>query len=272
MKKILYTILIGLLAVNTSFSQNSQGKDTVTNYTDINGNKQGKWIKYYDANKEYVRYIGFFIDNKPQGTFKHYHPNGRVKAVQNYNENGSSDVKFYWDNGAMAANGKFNTHQKRIGDWIFFYPSGEKQRKVYFKEGKRQGEEVTYFQNGSILTSYTYLDDVKNGAYSFYFNNGNIREKGQYVNGVKQGEFTTYLPDKSLDEKGNYIDGKKEGKWLVAKQDNSFDTIEYKNGERTDRDSLENAFWKRAEWAKEHPEQFKRPEDYYDNPFEYFKP
>lgn len=271
MQKILCLIAISFFAVNLSFGQTTEGKDSVLNYTDINGNKQGQWIQYYDEAKEAIRYTGFFIDNIPQGIFKHYHPNGRIKAVQEFDKNGSSIVEFFWENGNPAARGNFDPNRERIGNWFFFYAYGEKQRKVKFEQGKRQGEEITYYKNGQILTKYNYVDDIRHGAYTFYFENGNIREEGQYVNGVKQGKFNLYLPDGNLDEKGEYIDDHKEGNWLIANQDDSFDTVEYRKGVRTDRDSLESEFWKRAQWAKDHQEEFKKPEDYLDNPFEFFK-
>ena len=54
------------------FAQNvgQEGSDTLLNYKDINGLKQGKWIKKYVNGQ--VRYKGYSVDNVPKGDFYQY--------------------------------------------------------------------------------------------------------------------------------------------------------------------------------------------------------
>jgi antitoxin component YwqK of YwqJK toxin-antitoxin module len=271
MQKLLYLIALSILTVNLSFGQTTQGEDSVLNYTDISGNKQGKWIKYYDDDNQYIRYSGFFINNEPQGVFKHYHPNGKIKAVQEFNDDGSSIIEMHWENGNIGARGSYNADKERHGKWIFYYAGGERQKETTYNNGIIEGLETAYYKNGQKLTEIYYENGVKQGEYTFYFDNGNVREKGVYENDQKHGKFEVYYPDGSLDEKGFYRDDRKEGDWLVSNQDGKFDTVEYRAGVRTDRDSLENEFWEKVEWAKENQQKFQNPEDYLDNPFEYFR-
>ncbi len=271
MQKLLYLIVISLFAVNLSFAQNTQGEDSVLNYTDINRNKQGKWIKYYDDDQEYIRYSGFFIDNEPQGVFKHYHPNGKIKAIQKFTDNGSSIIEMHWENSNLAARGSYNADKERDGKWIFYYAGGERQKETTYQNGIQEGLETRYYKNSEKLTEIIYKNGIKEGKYTFYFDNGKVREKGFYLNDMKHGEFQVFFPDGSLDERGIYKDNRKEGDWLITKQDGSFDTVEYRSGVRTDRDSLESEFWKKVEWAKKNQDKLKNPEDYRDNPFEFFR-
>lgn len=271
MRQFIYLLIISLFAANISFGQTTEGKDSVINYTDINGNKQGRWIKYYDDEKQYPRYTGFFIDNVPQGIFKHYHTNGKIKAIQEFNEDGSSIIELRWYNGNIGARGSYDSKQIRHGKWIFYYAGGERQKEVTYNKGVLEGLETTYYKNGKKLTEIHYENGIKEGKYVFYFDNGNVREKGFYHNNMKHGEFQVFFPDGTMDEQGIYRDNRKEGDWLIATQDGGFDTVEYKHGERTDRDSLESEFWKKVEWAKEHQDEMKNPEDYLDNPFEFFR-
>jgi antitoxin component YwqK of YwqJK toxin-antitoxin module len=261
----IFTIIFGEIVVNAQ----TTGNDTTINFIDINGNKQGKWIKYYD--NEQVRYTGFFIDDKPQGTFKHYHPNGELKAIQDFEENGDIRTELFWDNGNIAAKGKFNSERKKNGLWHYYYESGELHKTLYYLNGIKDGKEITYYKNGEMVLEFHYQNDIKEGAYTFYFDNGIIREKGFYHDNMKNGEFTVYYPDGSLDEKGIYRNHLKEGKWILSTPEGTYDTVMFVNGERTDRDSLEAEFFKKMQWAKENQDKFKQPEDYLDNPFEFFK-
>lgn len=264
-------IICALLILSPAFvfSQNTTGKDTVTNYTDINGNKQGKWIKYYDNSR--VKYSGFFIDNIPQGVFRHYHTNGKIKALQTFSKDGSSFTEFHWKDGAVAAKGYFNSKRQKHGQWIYYFESGEKQKIIDYRNGEKDGIETSFYRNGNKLIENHNKFNKKEGEYLFYFMNGNIRQRGFYLAGMKQGEFIHYRPDGTIEERGIYKNNNREGQWLIMNDKDIIDTVIFKNGVRTDKDSLENEFWKKTQWAKEHQENFKVPEDYLDNPFEFFR-
>ena len=69
-------ILIIILLGNAALSQNvGQKGDTLKNYTDINGLKQGYWQKkYYNGN---IKYEVYFKNNKPIGEFKRFYESGK---------------------------------------------------------------------------------------------------------------------------------------------------------------------------------------------------
>src|SRR6056297_2233477 len=113
-------ILVLLFFIPAGLTAQETGEDTTLNFTDINGNKQGRWIKYYDNGQ--MRYRGFFIDDQPQDTFWHYHPNGEIKARQIFNDKGSSRAKLYYEDGTLASYGNFNQEREKNGRWVFYYP------------------------------------------------------------------------------------------------------------------------------------------------------
>ncbi|MFO7789088.1 MAG: toxin-antitoxin system YwqK family antitoxin [Bacteroidales bacterium] len=264
--KLFYFLVIFILPMWLSAQET--GKDSVINYTDISGNKQGKWIKYYDNDQ--IRYKGFFIDDQPQDTFVHYHRNGELKARQIFNDDGSSRTKMYWNNGNIAAQGKFNKKKNKEGRWVFYFETGEKESEVDYSDGKKDGDKIDYFKNGQVLMEVEYQDDVKEGEYVFYFKNGQVREKGFYHDGVRHGEFVYRRPDGVLAEKGVYKNGKRVGEWKIRNDDGEMETVTYIKGERTDRDSLEKAFHEYSEWAEENQDKIDDPEDFKENPLEYF--
>ncbi|MGC9332048.1 MAG: hypothetical protein ACP5DZ_09285 [Bacteroidales bacterium] len=244
------------------------GEDTVINYTDINGNKQGTWIKYY--NNDQIRYKGFFINNQPVDTFYHYHHNGALKAMQIFNDDGSSHTKMYWDNGNIAAKGQFNKNKEKEGKWIYYFETGDKESEVTYSDGTKDGNQIDYYKNGQVLIAVEYKDGVKDGEYTFYFDSGQVREKGFYSNGLRHGEFFYYEPNGVVYERGIYRNGLREGKWEIRNNDGEMETVIYIKGERTDRDSIEKAFEEYSKWAKENQDKLDNPEDYQENPLEYF--
>jgi antitoxin component YwqK of YwqJK toxin-antitoxin module len=244
------------------------GEDTVINYTDINNNKQGKWIKYYDNDQK--RYEGFFIDDQPVDTFIHYHRNGELKARQIFNDDGSSRTKMYWDNGNIAAKGNFNKKKEKDGKWIYYFETGDKESEVTYSDGTMDGEKTDYYKNGQVLMEVEYKDGVKDGEYTFYFDSGQVREKGFYSNGLRHGEFVYYEPNGVMYEKGIYRNGKRVGKWKIRNNEGEMETIIYIKGERADRDSIEQKFEEYSKWAEENQDKIEDPEDYKENPLEYF--
>ncbi len=265
--KIFNLLLIVLLFPLMSLAQ-ATGEDSVVNYTDISGNKQGKWIKYYDNDQ--IRYKGFFINDQPVDTFYHYHRNGELKALQIFNDDGSSRTKMYWDNGNIAAKGKFNKNKEKDGKWIYYFETGDKESEVNYSDGTKDGDQIDYYNNGQVLMEVEYKDGVKDGEYIFYFDSGQVREKGFYNNGLRHGEFVYYEPDGVMYEKGIYKNGRREGKWKIRNSDGEMETVIYIQGERADRDSIEQKFEEYSKWAKENQDKIEDPEDYKANPLEYF--
>lgn len=269
MKKII-AVVFGCIFPIIAFSQNvGQHGDTVINFTDINGNKQGKWVKRYDNG--IVRYKGFFIDDRPVDTFYRYHPDGSLKARQIFEENGSSQVKIYWENGRLAAKGSFNAKEEKIGNWLYFFPEGGVSSELSYKNGDIDGKKIQYLRNGQVLTESTYEDDIKNGKYIFYFHNGNKRLLGFYKDGHRHGEFIYYLPDGTIDERGIYKNNMREEEWKEFNdKTGKYETVMYHHDVREDKDAIDSVFNKKLEYSEEHQDEIKDPEDYMKNPIQFF--
>ena len=85
--KYLPIILVLVLAANISFSQNvGQEGDSLINYSDINGFKQGLWKKTYEDGT--LKFEAYFVDDKPVGDLKRYDKNGNVFAHLIYDGKG----------------------------------------------------------------------------------------------------------------------------------------------------------------------------------------
>ncbi len=268
-------ISIFLFAISENYFSQNVGKmqdDTLINYIDINKKKQGKWMKYYDNGK--MRYKGFFVNDKPTGTFMFYHTNGKVKSVLNYDDNGFSTTEIYWKNGNNAAKGFYNEKKDRIKNWKIYSEDGSLASIInYNLSGKPDGEVIMYYPGTEQKVLHcNYKDGLKHGHYTKYFNSGLIQEDGEYKNNLKVGEWKLYSPEGIIEEQGNFVNGRRNGDWIVYTDDKGIDTVNYNMGQPDNFDEMMEEWREKEEWAKENQDKFKQPEDYLDNPFEFFKP
>src|SRR5699024_10791825 len=126
------------------FSQTDQ-----INRYDQEGNRHGKWKKYYDENQKKPRYEGTFDHGKEVGTFKFYKSNskGKPAATKTYHKNNDSiTMKFFSKRGRLESEGKL-IDKDREGVWKY-YKTGYKDSLMMtenYQNGKLHGWKVIYF-------------------------------------------------------------------------------------------------------------------------------
>ncbi|MCF0207799.1 MAG: hypothetical protein HUK20_15715, partial [Fibrobacter sp.] len=184
----------------------------------------------------------------------------------------SATVNMFWDNGNRASDGGYDTAMLRHGEWKMYNESGKLIEIINYKHGKADGVVKIYYPNTTQLAlECIYADGDRNGYYKYYFDNGNMHEDGFYMKGSRHGHWKIYTPDGSLEQEGDYKYGEKDGVWIDYRDDKSGETVTYTHG-HSDKEERQMREWQeKAEWAKEHQDQFMHPEDYLDNPLEFFQ-
>ncbi|MDR2009070.1 MAG: toxin-antitoxin system YwqK family antitoxin [Bacteroidales bacterium] len=272
MNRILISILfftvfsVGLTAQNVGKMEG----DTLTNYIDINNKKQGKWIKRYDNGQ--IRYKGAFINDIPVGVFYYYFPNGKTKSVLNYDDQGNANAEIYWENGNIYAKGFYNIKQERNNEWHIFYEDGTPAVILNYDNGEINGFMVMYYPGGkSKLMETNYKNGKLEGDYKRYFEGNKVLEEGPCVNGVRHGYWKFYNLGGVVEEEGMYVNGKREGDWIIYNKDtNKKETVGYKNDFPDNYQEMMEELREKQEWAKQNQDKFKHPEDYIDDPIEFF--
>lgn len=271
--KILFsalTIAVLIIPAKAQLVGERQSDGSVINYMDINKKKQGKWIKKYDNGQ--IRYEGFFTNDIPSGTFTYYYENGKKKSILVYNDDHSATVTMFWDNGNKAADGEYDSEKQRHNDWLMYTEAGKLLETIHYNHGKADGVVKIYYPNTTNLTlDCMYANGKRNGYYKTYFENGRIHEDGEYKDNSRHGHWKIYTPEGMLEEEGDYVNGYREGEWKDYRKDKSGELVNYTRG-HSDKEEEEMKEWHRkAEWAKEHQDQFMRPEDYLDDPMQFFQ-
>lgn len=240
-------LVLCLFYSSLTFAQTTTSGDTVFNQTDAKGLKQGYWKGFYESKK--IKYIGYFKDNKPVGTFKRFYDDGVIKALMVYNASGTKAfTTLYYQNGVKAAEGNYvGTVKDSIWNYYSYYDKTLSNRENYVK-GKREGVSESYFSSGKKSQELEYKNDLKNGIWHQYYENGTVKISATYSNGKRIGPFVVNYPDGKPEWRGNYVSDVKTGKWTLFNPDGSINSeIEFVNGIAKNSQELERKESKQLE-------------------------
>ena len=204
------TALLLLILLN-SFAIFAQ--DTL-NVTDAAGKKQGPWIKK-DQNGIKL-YEGRFVDNVPVGVFRYYYPDGKLKTVSTFYDNGHKVRSVsYFKNGYIMARGNY-VDEKKDSTWQFF---GEFDGSLLLEEnyvaGVRDGVSKTYTPDKALVEMIHYKNGLRDGLWEQYYSDGKIKIRGSFANDDNTGTFQAFSPEGQIMITGQYTDGHRDGIWIT---------------------------------------------------------
>ncbi len=200
---------------NVKIQQNLAFKENKgpINETDIEGNRQGRWVKKYPDG--IVRYEIYFKNNHPAGVYRKYYPNGNLKADMYFNENGTiASAILFNKKGQKIAMGYYKNKQKD-SLWQYFLNDSIVISQENYKNGLKHGKEVIYslknypnpleekfWKNGNLDSTWTrfyqngnpkfianYKDSIRNGKYILFDENGTKKIIGYYKNNLPEGKW-----------------------------------------------------------------------------------
>ena len=90
------------------------------------------------------------------------------------------------------------------GKQEFFYPSGQVQEMVHYKNGKHDGVFKSFFENGKTNQEGTYVNGIFQGEFKGYYNSGQLKEMLTYKDNEEFGAFTEYHENGKLKTEGSY--------------------------------------------------------------------
>lgn len=213
---------------------------------DENGWKQGAWKEYYDDGS--LKQEGSYFNTKKSGLWKFY---------------------FQGNNSIVEQIGTYDNKGNPIGEWKWFYESGNIHRIENYENGMLNGLMEEKTDSGLVITRGIYLDGQEDGEWYYqiegyreegkyadgrrtgiwkhYYDNGNLAFEGNFEDGQPDGIHKFYWENANLKRMGSYIMGLKNGEWNSFYPDGTlFVTTLYKNGKEISYDgslilpSLEN--------------------------------
>lgn len=176
-------------------------------------------------------------NGKRSGTWKIYHPNGKVKLISYY-KNGKLEgyLKEYNEKGKLLSSKRYiegelfvdvNEDDVKTTVKKEFYDDGKLKSSGAYKNDKPVGQHNTYAENGEILSTkkysstswvvYTGRIDKKGkrqGDWTYFYKSGKIKSTGTYKNGRRVGDWKFYYEDGKIEQTGQYNKrAKATGEW-----------------------------------------------------------
>lgn len=103
-----------------------------------------------------------------------------------------------------------------VGPWMYWHPSGEKEKEGTLADGKPDGAWRYYFDNGAVMMQGNFKFGQEEGPWTGTYRDGGVRFQGRYSVGKPQGEWKSYAPDGTIASDGTYDGGVKVGHWKYA--------------------------------------------------------
>ncbi|PLX03215.1 MAG: hypothetical protein C0594_10740 [Marinilabiliales bacterium] len=224
-------ILVFIFSVLISFStiaQNvGQKSDTLLNYTDIQGQKQGKWVKKYENEKK--AYEGYFVNDKPVGLFKRWYKNGQQKAIMIYDHD-TVRARLFWDDGKQMSEGKY-VNQLKDSLWKYYGVDGKIVAEEWYKLGKLHGKSCIFYRDSSLVQELEWKDSLKDGIWKQYYPNKQLKLEAVYKDGKRDGYMKVYYPNGQVKMEGPYYSDFKHGDWYYYTDQGGLDLkIKYRYG------------------------------------------
>ena len=195
--------------------------DTINKIDPESGRKTGYWIitgemkpkEGYNAENKIEE--GVYVNNRKNGIWIKYWPNGNIRSKINY-KNGRTNGAYttYFQNGKVEEKGKVIAGMMQ-GEFTLFWPNGKlRQKKNFNLNGKTDGQVAYYYPNGNKELIFKSINGVENGSASWYYENGDKKKDCFFNNGTVQttkqyeliSEITTYIDEEI--EMGPKIQGK----------------------------------------------------------------
>jgi antitoxin component YwqK of YwqJK toxin-antitoxin module len=253
MVKFVFLIIFILGSFSYIFAQNVGEKSADTtqliNYTDIQGNRQGKWHRKFASGK--TAFTGYFVNNILIGDYKKYYESGILKAYIKYNKTGSVGyATLYWDNNKKMADGKYINQNIKDSIWNYYGTDGVIKALETYKSGIKNGACKSFYPSGKQLAVITYKEGKKNGIWKTFYEDGVSRFETFHINDKRHGSFIVHFENGKTYLKGNYKEDRPDGKWIKYNNDGTISKeMEYVNGKLIDQDKYDEEFQKQMkEW------------------------
>ncbi|MBC7948949.1 MAG: tetratricopeptide repeat protein [Chitinophagaceae bacterium] len=157
---------------------------------------------------------------------------GRGKTADN-GEKLVGDWEFYYPSGNLRTKTKYNASGERDGTWTYYHFSGIEKGKEKYKDGKQEGDEIFYFDNGVVSSTSHYKDGLEDGVAKGYYRVGTPRTVVPYKGGKINGERRTYFANGNLQSIENYLEDSLEGPFKTFHQNGAVESKRtYKDGKQ----------------------------------------
>lgn len=172
----------------------------------INGrNREGIWTMYYENGN--VKELGEYSGNRRNGLWRSYYEDGKtVRGEITYSDDFGRYIEYDQAGKVLSEGPRMGTRQ--VGHWRYYSPlDGTLQSEGDFENNKRNGEWINYYPSGNVASKGRYENDVPAGKWEYYFEDGNVSATGQYLGGQREGYWSSFSTSGEKESDATYVNG-----------------------------------------------------------------
>lgn len=250
MNKLFAFVLVSFFTITVVAQNVGQQGDSLINYTDINGFKQGVWKKKYDNDQ--LKYEAYFLNDKPVGDFKRYDTYGKLIAHLLYDSIGeSATATFYHGSGRVAGTGAYIGKEKD-GVWQYYNETSIHYLQEAFRKGVKHGQFLQITSEGVVIEEVNWVDGVKHGKWIKRYAEGPLMWEATYVNGILDGMTKTYYKSGGLHKEGKFVNDLMHGPWKKYNENgNLLKIYQYVKGYSPEAENEKNEMMEELEQNKD---------------------
>lgn len=155
------------------------------------GVKNGKFVGTVIIDEKLYTFEGKYVEGVKNGEWKIRYPDGKIKAILNYN------------------------YDLPKGQWTYFYNNNQIQGYENFNNGVISGETLFYEENGNLLKRSNYKNGLIDGEMVLYRKNRVLDSIVNFSAGNLDGKIEVYSQNNILQLQGNYKNNKRENLWKL---------------------------------------------------------
>ncbi len=198
LRQILFFLVLIVQSIAIAQSTPVVDWDTI-NRVDENNRKTGYWIYFLDGDSTRIEKEGKYLNNRKNGVWKTYYPNGILKSEITYlNNRPNGYARIYYKNGKISEEGIWKG-TKWVGQYNYYYENGNKAYEWSFNEnGKRSGKQKYYYESGKLRIEGDWQDGKENGIIKEYYEKGGIKSEKIFAAGSFNSNSSKFYAEKKV--------------------------------------------------------------------------
>jgi hypothetical protein len=120
----------------------------------LDGRKEGIWTKYHKDGKT-PKLKGNYSNNRPEGAFTRFYPNGHIMEQGSFGKNGyKGNLVRYFENGVTSYQAVYNNEGQETGKVQYFHENGKIALEYSMKNGSLMGKVNRYNSQGNLIETF----------------------------------------------------------------------------------------------------------------------
>lgn len=101
----------------------------------------------------------------------------------------------------------------RVGDYEFYYPSGNVYQRGSYADGKIVGKFYIFYESGKTKTIFSFADGKKNGEFQIFYESGSVRQAGAFSDDKLDGRIIDFAENSDTIRFAEYKSGVLDGEF-----------------------------------------------------------